>query len=53
MYLGKIEPILVRSPNLVATGGDSCSEGCEFKSRHSIQDGKFSTLIYFINCVDV
>ena len=26
---------------LVVMGGDSCSKGCEFKSRHAILDGHF------------
>ena len=29
---------------LVVMGGDSCSKGCEFKSRHRILDGHFSHL---------
>ena len=34
--------ILGRSPGLMVMGGDSCSEGCEFKSLHCILDGHFS-----------
>jgi len=30
------------SPGLVVMGGESCSKGCEFKSRHRILDGHFS-----------
>ena len=33
------------SPGLVVMGGDSCSEGCGFKSEHHIMDGHFFTLI--------
>ena len=33
------------SPGLVIMGGDSCSIGCEFESRHCILDGHFSHLI--------
>ena len=29
-------------PGLVVMGGDSCSEGCGFESRHRILDGHFS-----------
>ena len=32
------------SPGLVVMGGDSCSEGCGFKSQHSILEGHFSHL---------
>ena len=32
------------SPGLVVMWGDSCSEGCEFKSQHHILDGHFSHL---------
>ena len=32
------------SPCLVVMGGDSCSEGCGFKSQHRILDGKISHL---------
>ena len=30
------------TPGLVVMGGDSCSKGCEFESRHCILDGHFS-----------
>ena len=42
-----------RSPGLVAMGGDSCSKGCEFKSRHRILDGHFSHLfvVKIVMCV--
>ena len=30
------------SPGLLVLGGDSCSEGREFKSKHRIMDGHFS-----------
>ena len=30
------------SPGLVVMGGDLCSEGCGFESRHRILDGHFS-----------
>ena len=30
------------SPGLVVMGGDSCSKGHEFKSRHRILDAHFS-----------
>ena len=33
------------SPGLVVMGGDSCSEGHEFKSQHCILDGLFSHLL--------
>ena len=33
-----------RSPGLVVMGGDSCSEGCGFKSHHHVLDGYFSHL---------
>ena len=33
------------SPGLMVMGGDSCSEGCGFKSQHYILDGHFSTFI--------
>ena len=36
------------SPGLVVMGEDSCSEGCEFKSRHCILDGHFSHLFAVI-----
>ena len=32
------------SPGLVVMGGNSCSKGCEFESRHCILDGHFSRL---------
>ena len=45
--LGKINCKTVftgRSPGLVVKGGDSLSEGCEFKSQRQILDGHFSHL---------
>ena len=41
------------SPGLVVMGGDSCSEGCGFKSWHHILDGHFYTYICCKNCNDV
>ena len=41
------------SPGLVVMGGDSCSEGCGFKSQHRILDGHFFTDICCKNCNDV
>ena len=38
------------SPGLVVMGGDSCSKGCEFESRHSILAGHFFTFIGCKNC---
>ena len=38
---------------LVVMGGDSCSKGCEFESRHRILDGHFFTNICRNNCNDV
>ena len=38
------------SPGLVIMGGDSCSKGCEFESRHYILDGHFSHLFFEKNC---
>ena len=32
------------NPGLVVIGGDSCSEGCGFKSHRHILDGHFSQL---------
>ena len=34
-------------------GGDSCSEGHGFKSRHHILDGHFYTYVCSKNCNDV
>ena len=42
---------LNRSPGLVVKGGDSDSEGCDFKSRHWILDGHFITLICCKICI--
>ena len=42
---------LNRSPGLVVKGGDSDSEGCDFKSRHWILDGHFFTLICCKICI--
>ena len=41
------------SPCLVVMGGDSCSKGREFESRHRILDGKFSHLfiVKIVMCV--
>ena len=42
------------SPGLVIMGGDSCSKGREFKSRHCILDGHFFTNLFvvkFVMCV--
>ena len=36
------------SPDLVVMGGDSCSEGRGFESRHSILDGHFFTYKYLM-----
>ena len=41
------------SPGLVVMGGDSCSEGCGFKSQHRMLDGHFFTYICWKNCNDV
>ena len=38
------------SPGLVVMGGDSCSKGREFDSRHSILDGHFFTFMSCKNC---
>ena len=38
------------SPGLVVMGGDSCSEGGGFESRHHILDGHFS-LIFVVKIV--
>ena len=32
-------------------GGDSCSKGCEFESRHHILDGHFFTYIFVVKFV--
>ena len=41
------------SPGLVVMGGDSCSKGCGFESRHRIRmDGHFFTYICCKNCND-
>ena len=37
-----IQILTSRSPGLVVMGGDYCSKGCEFESRHLILDGHFS-----------
>ena len=34
------------SPGLVVMGGDSCSKGREFESRHRILDGHFFTYLF-------
>ena len=39
------------SPGLVAMGGDSCSKGCEFKSRHRILDGHFFKYLFAVKFV--
>ena len=36
------------SPCLGVMGGDLCSKGCEFESRHCIQDGHFFTLVFVV-----
>ena len=36
---------------LVVTGGDSHSEGCEFKTLHRILDGFFHIHFCSINCI--
>ena len=41
------------SPGLVVMGGDSCSTGRGFKSRHCILDVHFFTLICSKICNDV
>ena len=38
-------------PGLVVMGGGSCSKGCEFESRHHIQDGHFFTYLFVVNFV--
>ena len=41
-------------PGLVVMGGDSCSKGHDFKSRHRILDGHFFTypfVVKFVMCV--
>ena len=38
------------SPGQVVMGGDSCSKGCEFESRHHKLDGHFSHL-FVVNIV--
>ena len=45
--------IMGRSPGLVVMGGDSCSKGHGFKSRHCKLDGHFFTYIWCIKCIDV
>ena len=45
-----------KQPNncgLVVIGGDSCSEGREFKSRHRILDGHFFTYIFVVKICNV
>ena len=37
------------SPGLVVMGGDSCSKGRDFKSRHRILDGHFFTYFFCKN----
>ena len=37
--------LLGRSPGLVVMGGDSCSKGHGFESRHQILDGHFSQIL--------
>ena len=37
-------------PGLVDTGGDSCTEGCGFESRHCTVDGHFFSYICCKNC---
>ena len=41
------------SPGLVVMGGDSCSKGRKFESRHHILDGHFSHLfaVKIVMCV--
>ena len=41
------------SPGEVVMGGDSCSKGCGFESRHNILDGHFFTYNCCKNCNDV
>ena len=41
------------SPGLVVMGGDSCSKGCEFESRHHILDGHFFTYIFVVKICNV
>ena len=38
------------SPGLLVMGGDSCSEGCEFESKHRVLDGHFFKFICWKNC---
>ena len=38
------------SPGLVVMRGDSCSDGCGFKSQLSLLDGHLFTYICFQNC---
>ena len=47
---GWIQPYKSRgeSPGLVVMGGDSCSKGHEFESRHCILDGHFFTYIFVV-----
>ena len=39
--LSKYPMPLGGSPGLVVIGGDPCSKGCEFESRHHILNGHF------------
>ena len=39
------------SPGLVVMGGDSCSKGRDFKSRHCILDGHFFTYFFVKICI--
>ena len=39
-----------RSPGLVVMGGESCSKGCGFESRHRILDGHFSHIFVVKIC---
>ena len=38
--------VLKMGPGLVVMGGDSCTKGCEFESRHHILDGHFFTYLF-------
>ena len=37
-------------PGLMVMRGDSCSEGCGFKSQHRKLDGHFSHVFFVKNC---
>ena len=52
-YVIKKWPVWGGSPGLMVMGGDSCSKGRGFESRHHILDGHFSHLfvVKIVMCV--